>query len=208
MSSSDSVLAMDWPILDLPFKIWEGQGFFSSLLPDMLPIPTALIYVTQLHNFWCSQKNLIYIHMQTCTLLYLSMQWTFIMTLFTPFIWCTVSKHTIFSPTKCTPLFSDILLYNIFKPTQHVLITHSYRYCNTEYLHTIRVHFLRPSIMWFHYDVAAFMSCLLCLHADTLTGATERLSLECWNQETNVTHSSNSPPSPYTWLSITRLLII
>jgi hypothetical protein len=33
-----------------------------------------------------------------------------------------------------------------------------YRYCNTEYLHIIRVHFVGLSAVWLHCDVAAFMS--------------------------------------------------
>jgi cellobiose-specific phosphotransferase system component IIC len=34
VSSSDSVLTTAWTTLELPFDIWEGQGLFSSLLPD------------------------------------------------------------------------------------------------------------------------------------------------------------------------------
>ena len=32
----------------------------------------------------------------------------------------TYSNYTILSPTNCTPIFSDILYYNICKPIQHV----------------------------------------------------------------------------------------
>jgi hypothetical protein len=208
VSSSDSVLTADCASLDLPFNFWEGQGFFSSLLTDMRLVSKAVTYVTQHHNFWCSQKNLIHIHMQTCAHCSIFQSSELSLWLYLHRSYGALSVIMQYSAQQNALLYFQIFYFTISVNQSNMIWSLTvYRYFNTEYPNIIRVHFVGLSAVWFHYDVA-FLSCVLCLHGDILIGATERLSLEWWNQETNVTHSSNSPPTPYTWLSITCLLII